>query len=114
MKILYQAEDGKIFEDEDKCYNYEYILIFPELFRINFYDKDGNLYYLDKNDIFDDDIYNLAEKVNVHNKEEVAALHKLAFECGWCEFDQIIAPGIWIREENNDKLEGKWRQYEEN
>lgn len=114
MKILYQAENGKIFEDEDKCYNYEYALKFPEMFNIHFYDIDGSEYMIDEKDIFHDRVYWEAEKVNIHNETELAVLHKLALDCGWCEFDQITAPGIWVRKENDNIIEGKWERYEEN
>ena len=115
MKILYQAEDGKIFEDEDKCYGYEYALKFPEMFNIWFYDEEGSLFHIDKNNIFSDDVYFRAEKVYVHDEMELTTLHILAVDCGWCEFDQITEPGIWLRTESTESfIGGKWNKIEVN
>lgn len=108
MKILYQAKDGKIFDNEDECCGYEYKLEFPEIFNICFYDKDGLLYHINEDDIFNDDYYFRAEKVDIYNKTDLIVFRKLARECGWCEFtDQITSPGTWIRKDDN-KLYGIW------
>ena len=102
MKIFYQAEDGKIFDNEDECLEYEYKLKFPEIFNICFYDKDGLLYHINEDNIFNDDYYFKAEKVNIYNKTDLIVFQKLARECGWCEFtDYITSPGTWIRKEDN-------------
>ena len=112
MKILYQAEDGKIFDDEDKCYAYETVNKFPELFLIDFYDIDNNLYHINKADPFNDDIYNRCEKIHIHNDVELSILHWISIECGWCEFeDQITEFGIWVREATNNIISNaKWKK----
>ena len=111
MKILYQAEDGKIFEDENKCLEYEYPLEFPEMFNIWFYDEEGYLFLINEDDIFNDNVYFKAEEVYVHNETELATLHKLATDCGWCEFDQITEPGFWVRAESTESfVGGKWNK----
>ena len=112
MKILYQAEDGTIFDDEDKCYAYETVNKFPELFLIDFYDINNNLYHINKADPFNDDIYNRCEKIHIHNDVELSILHWISTECGWCEFeDQITEPGIWVREAKNNIISNaEWRK----
>lgn len=109
MKIIYVADDGKQFYNEEGCYCYESSLKFPELKDIDFYDKENNLYHIDKNDIFNDECYQKSEAINIHNDTELACLHWLANECGWCEFtDYISKPGFWTREEKVRTKEGVW------
>lgn len=103
MNILYEAKDGKIFRDENECYNYEYLLDYSEMFNIVFYDKMGSIYHINKENIFDDNIYHRSEKVRIHDEVELNCLRKLTKECGWCEFEQITAPGIWVRREIDDR-----------
>ena len=56
-------------------------------------------YFVQKyiHNMFDDHIYNDAEKIVVHNTEEVDALLWIADYTGWCEFEQITSPGTWVR-----------------
>ena len=41
MKILYIADDGKQFEDEYECINYEFRILHPHLKTIELYDRFG-------------------------------------------------------------------------
>ena len=109
MKIIYIADDGKQFDNENECYSYETGLKFSEVINIDFYDKNSNIYHIDKNDMFNDKYYNKSEAINIHNNAELICLRWLANECGWCEFtDYISEPGFWIRKEKEHPKEGIW------
>jgi hypothetical protein len=82
MKIIYQADDGKIFENEYECLEYEDGLKFPKLFSIVFFDAAGKSYFINKNHIYDDDVYQKAEKVYIHSTAELLAFHWLAEALG--------------------------------
>jgi len=102
MKVIYKADDGTLFETLDKCYDYEFILKFPEILKITFFDKNGKSYHIDKNNLFDDKWYNRAEAMIVHNDAELNGLHQIADDAGWPEFEEIPEPGFWIRKETDD------------
>ncbi len=108
MKIVYIADDGKKFDNEIECYEYEEGIKHWSLTNIDFFDKKGNPFRIDKNRIYEDSTYNNSEKIIVHNENELKDLLWLANACGWCEFyDWIDKPGTWIRE-SVDRSEGKW------
>ena len=64
MKIIYQAFDGKNFDNEEDCEIYEFKKIHQSLFTIDFYNEDGKRFHLSKNrdDLWNDSTYHLAEK----------------------------------------------------
>ena len=105
MKIWYESDDGIFFEDELDCEMHEQKQKHTHLNTIIFFDKENVSYNISEN-IYDDEIYQHAEKVIIHNKEELADFIWLADECGWAEFYQITEPGSWIREERN--WDGRW------
>jgi len=111
MKILYQSNDGLIFDSEFLCLNHENSLIHSALFSIVFYDKTNTPYKIRKENLYDDEVYQQCEKVIIHNHEELDDFMWLAEECGWCEFEDINSIGTWIRKTNNFN-EGKWIKYE--
>lgn len=106
MRIIYEAFDGKTFDKQWECENYEYMLFHPHLLTICFYDKNDKLCYITKELIEDVDskidlIYHNTEKVEIHTKEEFQDFIELSKDCGWCEFyDYITSPGLWIRHED--------------
>ena len=112
MKIIYEAFDGKQFETEDECYSYEAFYEHPYLHSIVFYDKNDNKYLIG-NDIFVDSIYQEAEKIRIHNENEIKDLLWLADQCGWCEFEDITEPGFWIRKELNFLGDAEWEKINE-
>ena len=97
MEILYKAFDGMIFKDEEECIDYENIMLHPNLFTIKFLDENENPYYICKEDIYDDDIYQKAEMVTIHSEDEYKDFLWLTEECGWGEFMDITSPGVWKR-----------------
>lgn len=95
---IYEAFDGKRFEDEEKCINYEGIHFHTGLFRITFVNNSGNfIYTIDKNNIFNDDIYQKCEEIYIPDEESLKDLLWLAEECGWCEFENLSKLGHWKR-----------------
>lgn len=97
MKILYEAFDGTIFKDRDECEKYENTELHPNLFTIKFLDENENPYYIRKENIYDDDVYQKAERVEINNENEYKDFAWLVEECGWCEFMDIKTPGLWER-----------------
>ena len=97
MKCIYVAEDGIEFDNEYDCEMYEGELLHPDILNIEFYNECGELYKIQHHNIYDDNIYNACEKIDVHNDKEVNDLRWLAEMCGWCEFEQIESVGIWER-----------------
>lgn len=107
MKIWYEAKDGTFFDNEDDCYSYEQKFEHTHLNTIIFFDEKGKEYTVGE-DIFDDDVYQLANRVIIHNAEELSDFIWLSEECGWTEFFQITDVGEWIREEEN--WNGYWER----
>ena len=81
MRILYESEDGLLFDDENDCYNYEASQKHCHLKTIAFFDEAGNQYSVE-NDIFNDEVYQKAETVIIHDTDELNDLLWLAEECG--------------------------------
>lgn len=107
MKVVYEAFDGTRFDDEDECVKYENGFTHSGVFDLDFYDKDGNKYCI--TDMYDESVYNNAEKVAVHNEKELEDLAWLTAENGWCEFEQIDEVGDWVRFESSGySYEGTW------
>ena len=110
--MMFQADDGKIFDDLLKCMSYEAEIFHPALFSISFFDKDNNLYRIQKGDVFDEAIYDKAEKIVITSNEELEDLHWYTGETGWCEFEQIDSVGTWKRIPLRDYpmyyCEGEW------
>ena len=111
MKIIFVANDGKQFDDEWECEQYEASLIHTHLTSIIFYNADGETYRIDTKDyknMFDEDIYNDAEKVIIHTEEELADFLWLTETCGWIEFNQIDSVGTWVRHVGEAWYDGEW------
>ena len=104
MFIKYFADDGTEFNDEYECEMYEESKnmknAYPEIFKIEFWNKDSKKYSIDPDNIFDDNIYNNACKINIPSENAFLCFHDWAEYCGWCEFiDDISGPGMWKRYE---------------
>ena len=92
MRVVYIADDGKEFNDEFECLDYEWILNHPYLKDIHFYDKDNNK--LD--DIFSQDVYCKTERVVVPNENAVKDFQDFADYTGFCCYKRIVERGEWI------------------
>jgi hypothetical protein len=107
MKIWYESEDGIYFEDEYECEAHEQKLAHPNLNTIVFFDLENEEYTIGDN-ILDEDIYQRAEKVIIHNERELNDFMWLADECGWSEFTQIEEIGEWNRYTTDSWSDGRW------
>ena len=97
---MYEAFDGKIFKEEEECFNYECEKLHSKLFNITFWDENNNVYFINKDDVCNDSTYDKCEKLSIpiDSFEDFVWLTE---ECGWYEFTQISQPGIWKREVHN-------------
>lgn len=91
MKVIYIADDGKEFDNEDDCEIYEWKLKHMHLNEICFYDKDGNKLY----DAYSEDTYNNAERIVVPNENAVKELQEFARYTGYCCYEDITECGEW-------------------
>ena len=108
MEIIYRSNDGTLFDNEFDCLLYEEIKTFGHIYSIEFFTKHNKI-FITKDNLFDDQNYYYCEKVIIHNQEELTEFIRLADYCGWCEFyEQINAPGVWVRTEENRYSEGTW------
>lgn len=95
MRIVYIANDGKEFDDEWKCEDYEWLQNHPHLNEIKCYDENGNRF----EDIMEDRTYNYCKKVVVPTDECAKELSDLAHYAGYCYYEQITESGTWEFEE---------------
>lgn len=102
MKIVYIADDGKEFNDEWECRDYEWLLSHPAINDICMYDKDGNK----MDDVMSEDTYNTVMKIIVPTKEAVAVVQELG-EGGFCAYEYVNDVGTWIWKEGN-WMDGKF------
>lgn len=91
MKTVYIADDGKQFDDEFDCQNYEWQLNHKNFATIEFFDKDGNTVI----DVFSEKAYEKTEQVNIYNSESVEELQEFAADTGFGSYEDITEPGIW-------------------
>lgn len=97
MRVIYIADDGKEFDDEFDCQNYEWKLNHPHLKDICFYDKDNKVL----GNIFLQETYETTERIVVPNKDALNDLQELANYYGFCCYEDINECGEWIF--NNSK-----------
>lgn len=91
MKTIYISDDGKIFEDEFECKDYEWRLKHP-LTDICFYDKDNNVL----TDIFSEETYSLTERVVITSESTLKDLQEFADYTGYCCYYDIDECGEWV------------------
>lgn len=91
MKVIYIADDGKEFDNEYDCENYEWELNHTHLNEIRFYDKDGNKL----NDAYSEDTYINAEIIVVSNENAIKELQEFAIYTGYCCYEDITECGEW-------------------
>ena len=68
MRTVYIADDGKQFEDEYECKQYELNLKYPHLQTIEVYNQEGEKMI----DLLDDDTYNNCSRIVIHSKDELS------------------------------------------
>ena len=115
MKTLYQAEDGKIFNNYIDCYNYEHEKnkkILPGFIQDSFlYDKNGNLITCEKflecrgSTVYYADIRTQKDFnwLNVMTDER----YPLPNDIGIWYYDSDVDGGVWI---SYDELKNKYNE----
>lgn len=109
MKVIFEAIDGQRFDDLDECEEYEWKYNHPNIITVSFFDKNKKEYHINMHNVFDDEVYNNAFSVDIHNENELADFAALTEYCGWCEFEDIDSPGVWIRFED-EYSNAKWKK----
>ena len=97
MKIIYVSDDGKEFDNEFDCKDYEWRLKHP-LSDICFYDKDNNILI----DIFSEDTYMITEKVTVFSEGALKDLEEFANYTGFLAYYNIDECGEWVFDYNKE------------
>lgn len=99
----YQANDGKMFDDEDECLRYELEqTVNNSRFVIyNAYGEEMNIL-----DVGADDALNNAEYVTVESEEDLAAYNNL---CECYGYREIKSTGHWYYDHYTDE----WKRYED-
>ena len=103
MKVIYIADDGKEFDDEFECMDYEWLLNHPNLKDVKIYDKrNGELF----NDIMSsDDAYQYGDKVIIPTELALKEFHDWAEYGGYHDARQITEIGTWIYNDDKNKYE---------
>lgn len=96
MKVIYIADDGKEFDDEYDCKEYEWKLNHPYLKDVLFYDEHNEVL----GDIMSENTYSIADKIIVPNTKSLKDLQELADYCGFCCYEDIVECGEWIFDNN--------------
>ena len=109
MKVIFEAIDGQRFDDLDECEEYEWKYNHPNISTVSFFNENGEEYHIDTYNIFDDKVYYNAFSVDIHNENELADFAALTEYCGWCEFEDIDSPGVWVRFED-EYSNAKWEK----
>ena len=91
MRVVYIADDGKEFDDQYDCEDYEWKLNHPSLNDIRLYDGDGN----ELKDILSQDTYEIVMKIVVPSEIAAKDLRELGYHTGWCCYEDISEPGEW-------------------
>ncbi len=100
MKTLYIADDGKKFENEYECCNYEFGISHPHLKTIELYDRHGKKL----TNPLDDETYFNFTKIIVHSEEELADLHDAADYTGFTGYYDIKSGGTWVFDQDKEKF----------
>lgn len=100
MKTLYIADDGKKFENEYECRNYEFCISHPHLKTIELYDRHGKKL----TNPLDDETYFNFTKIVVHSKEELADLYNAADHTGFTGYYDIKSSGTWVFDQDKEKF----------
>ena len=100
MRTLYIADDGKNFEDEYECRNYEFCISHPHLKTIELYDRHGKKL----TNPLDEDTYFNFTKIIIHSEEELTDLYEAADYAGFSGYYDIKDVGTWIFDKDKEKF----------
>lgn len=100
MKTLYIADDGKKFENEYECCNYEFGISHPHLKTIELYDRHGKKL----TNPLDDETYFNFTKIIIHSEEELTDLYNAADYTGFTGYYDIKSSGTWVFDQDKEKF----------
>lgn len=100
MNTIYIANDGKQFEDEYECRNYEFCISHPHLKTIELYDRHGKKL----TNPLDDETYFNFTKIIIHSEEELADLYDAADYTGFTGYYDIKSSGTWVFDQDKEKF----------
>lgn len=100
MKTVYIADDGKKFEDEYECRNYEFCISHPHLKTIELYDRHGKKL----TNPLDDKTYFNFTKIIIHSEEELTDLYNAADYTGFTGYYDIKSSGTWVFDQDKEKF----------
>ena len=92
MTVIYIAKDGKQFNDEFECINYEWLLDHPSIIKAVFLDKEANKL----GDFFSEDTYNNVVTIVVPDTNTLRDFCALARYTGFCAYLDIDRTGTWV------------------
>lgn len=92
MRVVYIADDGKEFDDQYDCEDYEWKLNHPSLNDIRLYDEKGN----ELKNIFSQNTYEIVMKIIVPSEIAAKDLCELGHYTGYCSYKDINEPGEWV------------------
>ena len=92
MRVIYIADDGKEFDDEFDCEEYEWKLSHPHLNDVCFYDENNKLL----NNVTSETTYKMSERIVVPNEKALKDLRELTFYSGFCCYESINDCGEWV------------------
>lgn len=99
MTVMYVAFDGKQFDDEWDCRDYEWRCAHEKfLDKIEFYDADGIRVF----DYFSGNAYNSVVEVVVKDKDLIPELLELVDYTGFCNYADITSEGVWVWDDWNE------------
>lgn len=101
MKTVYIADDGKEFDNEFDCMDYEWKSKHTNLNTVGFYDMNSRI--VDK--IFTEEAYGATERVIVMTDAALKDLHAFADYTGFCAYKTITDIGEWVYSEKKIKFE---------
>lgn len=100
MKTVYIADDGKKFEDEYECRNYEFCISHPHLKTIELYDRHGKKL---TNPLNGETYFNFT-KIIIHSEEELTDLYNAADYTGFTGYYDIKSSGTWVFDQDKEKF----------
>ena len=101
MRVTYIADDGREFDDEFDCLDYEWKISHPCLKDVCLYDKhDKKL-----DNIFSEETYYIADRIIVPNENALKDLQELAIYTGFFCYEDIVECGEWIFDYSKEAFE---------
>lgn len=91
MRIVYIADDGKEFDDEYECKDYEWKLNYPHIENVRLYGKHNKKL----GDIFSEKTYCEVQKIIISDEKALNDFQDLAKYTGFCCYEDIIECGEW-------------------